>query len=284
MIWALQEELRIQKNYLNGAKIETIYLGGGTPSLLSQHELMALFETIWAHYDVVASPEITLEANPDDLTTDQLKVLAAAPINRLSIGVQSFDNHFLQLMNRAHSAAMAVACVKAAQELGFDNISIDLIYGIPGLSLQQWEQTLGQAFDLKVQHLSSYCLTLEPRTYFAHLQKEGKWPNCEESLIEEQFKLLRQQSLLHGFEHYEISNFCRPGRASLHNGNYWLKAHYLGIGPSAHSYNEFVAYFLENAKAHVEAGLLHIDHNLIHVTEKGMLLADGIASDLFWVD
>ena len=234
---AMQQELLLQKDYLNGEPINTIYFGGGTPSILEVAELNALLESIYKLHQVSATAEITLEANPDDLTPEKLQALRQTPVNRLSIGVQSFHNPHLQLMYRPHTATEAEDCVRLAQDLGFDNISIDLIYGIPALDSLLWEQDLARAFALQVQHLSCYALTIEPNTVFGHRVRKGKFSPADEERVAQQFELLMTQAHAHGFLHYEISNFCQPGFESRHNSSYWKQVPYLGIGPSAHSFN-----------------------------------------------
>ncbi|GAB2542469.1 radical SAM family heme chaperone HemW [Rufibacter soli] len=237
VLQAMHQELALQQTYLNGETIDTIYFGGGTPSILSVDELNSLLETIYAQHTVSPTAEISLEANPDDLTPEKLHALRQTRINRLSIGVQSFHNPHLQLMNRPHSAQEATACIRLAQELGFDNISLDLIYGVPAEDPELWEQDLAQAFALNVQHLSCYALTIEPNTVFGHRLKKGKFTPAQEERVAQQFELLMSQAAAHGFQHYEISNFCQPGFESKHNSSYWKQVPYLGIGPSAHSFN-----------------------------------------------
>jgi oxygen-independent coproporphyrinogen-3 oxidase len=237
VLHAMHRELALQQQYLNGETINTIYFGGGTPSILSVAELNGLLEAIYAKHPVNPAAEITLEANPDDLTLEKLLALRQTPINRLSIGVQSFHNPHLQLMNRPHTAAEAADCIKQAQEVGFDNISLDLIYGIPAEDEALWEQDLTKAFALQVQHLSCYALTIEPNTVLGHRLKKGKFTPAEEERVAQQFELLMLEAKAHDFGHYEISNFCQPGFESKHNSSYWKQVPYLGIGPSAHSFN-----------------------------------------------
>lgn len=237
LLQAIQKEMVLQKDYLGGDIINTIYFGGGTPSLLSQKELMTIFETLHQHYTINANAEITLEANPDDLTITKIKELKNTPINRLSIGIQSFYDEDLKLMNRAHNSKEAHRVVKDSQDNDFENITIDLIYGIPTLSNKNWTTNLQTAFDLDVKHISAYCLTVEPKTALAHLVKEGKIKNVDEQNSAEQFEIMLEEMRKNNFEQYEISNFCKDDQYSKHNSNYWLKKNYLGIGPSAHSYN-----------------------------------------------
>lgn len=239
---ALQREIELQKNYFQlldpkAAEIETVYFGGGTPSLLSQSELMRIFESLNKSFQIRSDAEITLEANPDDLTVQRIKELKSTPINRFSIGIQSFHDEDLKLMNRAHNSQEALTAVKASQDSGFENITIDLIYGIPTLSDVKWKLNLYKAFELQVKHISSYCLTVEPETALAHFVKEGTIPNVDENQSAVQFEMMLEEMDKNNFIQYEISNFCKEGYLSRHNSNYWLKKPYLGLGPSAHSYD-----------------------------------------------
>ncbi|WP_264511300.1 radical SAM family heme chaperone HemW [Flavobacterium sp. N1719] len=216
--------------------IETIYFGGGTPSLLTIPELLFLIETIYQHFKVVEHPEITLEANPDDLTPDYLHALAQTPVNRLSIGVQSFFEADLRLMNRAHNAQEALASLQLATTL-FDNITLDLIYGIPGLTNEKWLANIQTALDLGVPHISSYALTVEPKTALHSFVQKGIIPNPDDGQAQEQFLLLIDQLEAAGYVHYELSNFGKEGFFSKNNSAYWLGKSYVGIGPAAHSFN-----------------------------------------------
>ncbi len=238
MVRAMVQEISIQKNYLGDDPVSTIYLGGGTPSLLTGDELQTLLSAVHENFEVTALPEITLEANPDDLTAAKLKLFKACGINRLSIGIQSFHNPHLHFLNRAHNADEARQCVKIAQEEGFDNISIDLIYAIPAEDHRLWQQDLQTAMQLHPQHISSYCLTIEEKTVFGQWLKKGRFREAEEDFAAEQFEILLHTLQAHGYEQYEISNFSLPGYHSRHNSNYWKKEKYLGIGPSAHSYDQ----------------------------------------------
>ena len=235
MIQAIADELVLRKNEIKQA-IETIYFGGGTPSLLTIEELHLLIDTIYQNYKVIENPEITLEANPDDLDDSKIKQLASSPINRLSIGIQSFFDDDLQFMNRAHNAKEAINCLSAA--IGsFDNITIDLIYGIPNMSNEKWLKNLQTAFDLNVPHISSYALTVEDKTVLSNFIKKGKYPPLDENVAHQHFQILVDETAKHNFVQYEISNFGKEGYFSKHNISYWKGKHYLGIGPSAHSYN-----------------------------------------------
>ena len=216
--------------------IETIYFGGGTPSLLSIKELNLLLKTIYDNYTVIDKPEITLEANPDDLTKEKIIQLSKTKINRLSIGVQSFFDDDLQFMNRAHNAKEALKSLKIATKY-FNNITIDLIYGIPNLSNKKWRENLKIAFDLGINHISSYALTVEEKTALYQFIKTGKVKPLDEELALKQYHLLLEETKNQGFINYETSNFGKEGFFSKHNSSYWLGKPYLGMGPSAHSFN-----------------------------------------------
>ena len=233
----LLRELEERKNYTGKEIIETIYFGGGTPSILEIKDLRAILENVKKNYQVSSSAEISFEANPEDLKAEYLNKLKIVGINRLSIGIQSFQDSDLELMHRIHNAEQAINAVKDAQKEGFDNISIDLIYGLPGLNMESWEKNLEKAFSLGVQHFSAYHLTYEPGTIFDHWRKKGKLIPIPEEDSLHQFKLLLEKAKENGFEHYEISNFSLPGYQSRHNTSYWEQKKYLGIGPSAHSYD-----------------------------------------------
>jgi oxygen-independent coproporphyrinogen-3 oxidase len=237
MLTAIGKEMSMQRGYLENTAVETIYWGGGTPSLLSADELLRLWDQLQLNFPDQALTEVTLEANPDDLNPAFLQALKHTPVNRLSIGIQSFQDQDLKYMNRAHNAQQADYAVKLAQDKGFDNISIDLIYGTPTMSHTQWKDNLQQAVALGVPHISSYALTVEPATALAHAIKKGttKAPADQESAY--QFEQLMDALDEAGYEHYEISNFAQPGRYARHNTNYWKNKPYLGLGPSAHSYN-----------------------------------------------
>ena len=236
-IQAIARELELRQDYLQGQPVHTIYFGGGTPSLLTQHELQVLLQTINNLFIVSEDAEITLEANPDDLSPEKLQELKAAGINRLSIGLQSFHEPHLRLMNRAHTATESLQCVKDAQAAGFDNITVDLIYGIPAPDHSLWHEDLQTLFSLNVQHVSCYALTIEPDTAFGRWSKKGKFKPAEDEFTAQQFEILLEQMQQHGYVQYEVSNFCKPGYESKHNSNYWRGVHYLGVGPSAHSFN-----------------------------------------------
>ena len=239
MIMAILKELTLQKDYLEGEPIQTIYFGGGTPSLLTREELLRIFEKIYALHAVEAGAEITLEANPDDLDTAKLRALKNTPINRLSIGTQSFFEADLRFMNRAHSAEEAKNCIQEAQAIGFSNLTIDLIYGTPTTTNAHWEQNIQTVLHFDIPHISCYCLTVEPNTALANFVEKGKVPPVEEEKAAQQFEILVNRLQGAGYEHYEISNFAKPNRHARHNANYWLGAKYLGVGPAAHSFNGY---------------------------------------------
>ena len=238
LVASLGEELLLQKNYFrNPEAIQTIYFGGGTPSILEQKEIERLLHAIAKHYTITPSPEITLEANPDDLTVEKLRQLKASGINRLSIGIQSFDNEVLKFLNRAHDAAMATSCIKMAQDLGFSNISVDLIYGIPQQDDAMWQKHVLEALSLQPQHLSAYALTVEEKTVLGKWTRQGKFHPATNDYAAQQMDILIDALEKRGYEHYEVSNFALPGFHAVHNSSYWQQKPYLGIGPSAHSYN-----------------------------------------------
>jgi oxygen-independent coproporphyrinogen-3 oxidase len=234
---ALLKEIELQRNYLEEEIVETIYFGGGTPSLLEYDKLMQVFEKLQNNFIIDAKAEITIEANPDDLNVAKLKELRQTPANRLSIGIQSFFDEDLKYLNRIHTASQAEASIKRSQDKGFDNISHDLIYGIPTLTDDNWKQNLAHSFSLLVPHISAYSLTVEPKTALDTLIRKGKSKPVNEEQSVNQFKILMNEMKLHDFTHYEISNFCKEGFISIHNSNYWKGKRYLGLGPSAHSFN-----------------------------------------------
>ena len=341
MVNAILKEMELQKNYLPDQNLETIYFGGGTPSLLSEKDLNLIFEKINKHFTVSKNAEITLEANPDDLNLEKLQMLKSTPINRLSIGIQSFSDQDLQFMNRAHNSGEAVACLKNAQTVGFENLTVDLIYGSPTTSDQQWEWNVRKLFEFRIPHLSCYCLTVEPRTALAHFIKKGKVEPVDDEQSARQFEMLMQMMEAEGYEHYEISNFAKPGWHARHNSSYWFGKPYLGVGPSAHSfdgksrqwniannafyikslgenkisfekevltptqqYNEYVmtalrtmwgcdlekikswgadmeSHFLQKVEIFIKNKTLLQKDNHFMLTQKGKLLADNIAMELF---
>lgn len=344
LVSALQNELVLRKNELPNEPIKTIYFGGGTPSLLNLEELTAIFKTIYAEFTIAENPEITLEANPDDLSEEKINELANSKINRLSIGVQSFFEEDLKLMNRAHNAEEALNSIKLARSK-FDNISVDLIYGIPGMSNERWQKNIQILLDLDIPHISSYALTVELNTALQKFIEKGKIKPVDDAAAAQHFETLRTVLKNAGFEHYEFSNYGKPGYFSQNNTAYWLGKPYLGIGPSAHSYDgnsrkwnianntlyikaierselpleveelsitdryneyimtrlrtyfgvdlvevesefgkEYLEYLKEQSVVLFEKELLRIENNVMHITEKGTFLSDGIAADLFYID
>jgi len=237
IIRAFVHEMELQKGYLNGEPLDTIYFGGGTPSLLSREELSLLMASIRNYFPFASSPEITLEANPDDLSMDTLLSLKELGINRLSIGIQSFDDEVLQFLNRAHNAKAAQTCVELARKAGFENISIDLIYAIPVQDDDAWARNIERALALNPNHISSYSLTIEEKTAFGRWAASGKLKVKDDEFAAAQLIMLVDKLEAKGFEQYEVSNFATHGFQSQHNSSYWKQQKYLGIGPSAHSYN-----------------------------------------------
>ncbi len=237
MITALCNEIKLRQSEVDSEEtIKTIYFGGGTPTVLSVDELQLILDTIYKNYKVDQDAEITIEANPDDLTEEKITSLAKSKVNRLSIGIQSFFETDLKMMNRAHNAEEAKKCLTIATSY-FDNISIDLIYGIPNMSMQRWKQNIRLALDFGVPHISCYALTVEPNTALPKLIEKGKIPSVDDDLAQEHFKILVDTLEHEGFIHYELSNFGKPEYFSKNNTAYWQGKHYLGIGPSAHSFN-----------------------------------------------
>jgi oxygen-independent coproporphyrinogen-3 oxidase len=236
LVNALVKEIQIRKDEFKNVEVQTIYFGGGTPSLLTNDELQLLIDTVYENYKVTANPEITLEANPDDLSKIRILELSKSSVNRLSIGIQSFFESDLKLMNRAHNAEEAKECLSVATR-HFDNISIDLIYGIPGASNEQWLQNIETALSYNIPHISSYALTVEPKTALASFVKKGIIDDVDDEQAHEQFHLLKDKLEASGFVHYELSNFGKEGYFSRNNTAYWQGKPYIGIGPSAHSFN-----------------------------------------------
>lgn len=233
---ALIQEIELRKSVFSHQVISSIYFGGGTPSLLTEEELSRIFEKLHQSFKIDDDAEITLEANPDDLTEEKIQILRASPINRLSIGVQSFRDDDLRFMQRAHGADEAYKCIKLVQQAGFHNISVDLIYGTPGMTDEAWIQNLQTCFELHVPHISSYALTVEEKTPLHQQIKTKKLAPLSEEQSARQFELLMREMSHHGYEQYEISNFCISKSYSKHNSSYWKKENYLGLGPSAHSF------------------------------------------------
>ena len=266
LVGALVKELELRKDEFRNQQVETIYFGGGTPSILSIDELRLLISEVYKHYKVAENPEITLEANPDDLihndvTLSAVEVLSQSifkdyksiGINRLSIGIQSFYEDDLKLMNRAHNSEEAINCLSMATR-HFDNISVDLIYGIPGMSNARWIQNIETALSFNIPHISSYALTVEPRTALANFIKKGIINNVDDDLAQEQFHIMVEKLEDAGFIHYELSNFGKPGYFSRNNSAYWQGKPYLGIGPSAHSFDgEHRSWNVRNNSKYIQA-------------------------------
>lgn len=342
LVKSIVAELEHRRDYLKNRHVETIYFGGGTPSLLSEREAFMILEKIYKLYDVSRDAEVTLECNPDDLSEEKLKELKRLEINRLSIGLQSFNEEELLWMNRAHTAKESEASVKRAQDRGFENITIDLIYGSKFSNLRSWKSTLDKAIALEVKHISSYNLTIEEKTRLGHDFKQKKETAIDDELSSEMFLEMTDRLAKSGFIHYEISNFGKEGFFSIHNSNYWKGRHYLGLGPSAHSFDglsrqwnvannntyikkvtegkdyfeketlteterfneymlialrtmwgvdlaylkanfdaELVKHFLKEAERFIQDGSILVKEQSYTLTEKGKLLADRIAGDLF---
>lgn len=236
MVLALAKEIQMRKTEFQNDSVETIYFGGGTPSVLTSGEINFLIKEVYANFKVVENPEITLEANPDDLSEERIVELSKSRINRLSIGIQSFFEEDLVLMNRAHNSAEAQKCLQIATQY-FDNISLDLIYGIPAMSNEKWEQNIDKALSFGIPHISSYALTIEPKTALKKLIQTGVIAAPKDEVAEAHFMILVDKLEANGFIHYELSNFGKPDYFSKNNSAYWLGKKYIGIGPSAHSYD-----------------------------------------------
>lgn len=236
-IRTLCKELEQRQDYLQGETVETIYLGGGTPSQLEENDFKRIFDTIYRMYPIAESPEITLEANPDDLTPEYIGMLRSFPFNRLSMGIQTFSEVMLERLHRRHTARQAIEAFENCRKAGFQNISIDLMYGLPGETTESWENDLSQAVRLHPEHISAYHLIYEEGTALWKLREEHRVKEVDEDLSVDFFSRLMQRLKENGYQHYEISNFCLPDKYSRHNSSYWTGKKYLGCGPSAHSYN-----------------------------------------------
>lgn len=272
LVPALDKELQQRKNYLQNQKVESVYFGGGTPSVLAASAIESIINCINKYYEVDASAEITLEANPDDLTPEKLMSLRKAGINRLSIGIQSFRQEDLIFLSRTHSSDQVVKCITDAQQAGFQNLSIDLIYGIPTLTDKGWMDNLEKAFSFGIPHISAYSLTVEDKTPLEFMIRKGKLHPVDESHSLSHYHILSQKMHGQGYVHYEISNFCLPGAYSRHNTAYWQGKHYLGVGPSAHSYNSSSRHWnVANLAKYMEsitAGKVESEHeNLNQITQ-----------------
>jgi len=233
----LIKEIGLQKDYFENRKVETIYLGGGTPTVLSPDQIERILDNLKNSFDISGQPEITIEANPDDISGPYMKKLKSTGINRVSLGIQSWNDEVLKFLNRRHTAAEAEKALEIINNSGIDNVSADLIYGIPGLSISQWTDDLHKTLSKDIKHLSAYHLTIEDNTLFGKMKKAGELKEVEEEESEKQFNRLTEVIKKYGYIQYEISNFCKEGFISVHNTNYWRREPYLGLGPSAHSYN-----------------------------------------------
>ncbi|MBL4604304.1 MAG: radical SAM family heme chaperone HemW [Flavobacteriaceae bacterium] len=271
LVNCLIHEIELRKDELNNEVIETIYFGGGTPSMLSQSEIDAIIAAVYDSHTVSSDPEITLEANPDDLNEAIIQELAQSKVNRLSIGIQSFFENDLKLMNRAHNAKEAKSCLSIAVR-HFENISLDLIYGIPGLTNEQWKENIATALSFGVPHISSYALTVEPRTALESLIKKGVIAPVNDEQAQEQFTILLEELEAHDFTHYELSNFGKEGFFSQNNSAYWKGKSYLGIGPSAHSFDgKQRSWNVRNNSKYIDAiqqNELPIEREILSVTDQ----------------
>lgn len=271
-ISALCQELRTRKSYLKSESVTTIYFGGGTPSQLSEADFKRIFETIREVYGMDSAKEITLEANPDDLTEEYAAMLRTLPFNRISIGIQTFDDPTLKLLNRRHNAAQAIEAVERCRRAGFQNISIDLIYGLPGETDERWERDLQQAVSLNVEHISAYHLTYEKGTPIYDMLQARRIHEVNEDSSVNFFTTLMDSLGAAGYNHYEISNFCKPGMHSRHNTSYWNGTPYLGCGPSAHSFNtqsrEWNVSSLEEYISSIEKGQRSFELEMLEETTR----------------
>lgn len=341
---AICHEMKLQRSYTGRQSIETIYFGGGTPSMLEPSGLEKMMTGLQQNFSINSTAEITLEANPDDISFERLTHWKSLGINRLSIGIQSFRDEDLKYLNRVHSADKAIACLYLAKDAGFNNLTLDLIFGIPGLSDEGWLFNINKALDLEIPHISAYALTVEPRTALDLMIRKGKSAPVDEQQSARQFDILMETMQARGYLHYEISNYCLPGHFAKHNTAYWKGETYLGLGPSAHSYNgktrqwnvsaikeyldsvnsnilpaesetltkqqqynefvmtglrtmwgcdideiklkygaQYAGYFSENIVPWLENGCIEKKGPVVTLTQKGKLLADKIASDLFLI-
>lgn len=269
---ALCRELKLRKSYLDNEPVETIYFGGGTPSQLSKENFEKIFETIEREYNLGNCEEITLEANPDDLTPEYIKMLSSLPFNRISIGIQTFNEQTLRLLKRRHTAEQAISAVKECRMAGFQNISIDLMYGLPGETPESWEADLEQAVNLNVEHISAYHLIYEEGTPLYEMLQKHKVEEVDEESSVDFFALMIDRLTKAGFQHYEISNFCKPDMYSQHNSSYWTGKKYLGCGPSAHSFNgstrQWNVSSLDKYIAGIEKGIPDFEIEELNVTTR----------------
>lgn len=269
---ALCRELKLRKSYLDNEPVETIYFGGGTPSQLSKENFEKIFETIEREYNLGNCEEITLEANPDDLTPEYIKMLSSLPFNRISIGIQTFNEQTLRLLKRRHTAEQAISAVKECRMAGFQNISIDLMYGLPGETPESWKADLEQAVSLNVEHISAYHLIYEEGTPLYEMLQKHKVEEVDEESSVDFFALMIDRLTKAGFQHYEISNFCKPDMYSQHNSSYWTGKKYLGCGPSAHSFNgstrQWNVSSLDKYIAGIEKGIPDFEIEELNVTTR----------------
>ena len=254
MVASICKEIDLQQDFLTDKKLTTIYFGGGTPSLLETSEINQILERLSKNYTWEDNIEITLEANPDDITSDKISKLKAGGVNRLSIGIQSFIDTELLASNRAHNSNESLRAVQICQDAGIDNLSIDIIYGMPGSNQETWQYNIDKALELDVDHISSYALTVEPKTALEHMVKKGKIHLPEEIVVSRQYLQLIHSLTTAGYDHYEISNFAKPKKYAVHNTNYWRSVPYLGLGPSAHSYQPtFRQWNINNNAKYIES-------------------------------
>lgn len=254
LIAALLQEIALQKSYLKGEKIESIYFGGGTPSLLTKEELASILESLDQHYDCTAVKETTIEVNPDDMSKAYLADLKSLGINRLSVGIQSFREEDLTWMNRSHNSKEALDCLENVKAVGFDSMSLDLIYGFPDLTVEAWKANIAKALSFDPEHISCYSLTVEEKTALAKFIAKGTYAALDDQQAIFHFNILMEEMRLKGYEHYEISNFAKPGKYALHNTGYWQRKKYLGLGPAAHSFNgEYRQWNINNNAKYIAA-------------------------------
>ena len=271
LIQSIQKELRLQQNYLGDQKVETIYFGGGTPTFISLRDIEAIINQIYKFYSISAIPEITIECNPDDLDTNYLKELKQIADFRINLGVQSFQEHELEFLQRRHSVDKSLRVLSGLFNLGFENVGIDLIYGLPGSTLSGLEENLKTAFQFPIRHLSAYHLTIEPQTPFYQQLKNGDFKEISEELSRQQFFLIVEMTQKNGFEHYEISNFAKDGAYSKHNTSYWKGIPYLGVGPSAHSFDGF---FRQWNVSGINEYVQEIDQGMVPFEKERLTLRD----------
>lgn len=274
-------EIELKKDFISDKNVETIYFGGGTPSTVDTDDILKIIQQIKSIFKVSQDSEITLEANPDDLSEEYLDRLINIGVNRLSIGIQSFDNDYLKLMNRRHNSQVAESAVKNAQKIGFDNISIDLIYGLPSSNLEFLENETAKILALDIQHISAYHLTIEDKTVFNKYKKTGKIREIPDTNSLEQFLYLTKFFEKNGFEHYEISNFAKKGYISKHNSSYWINKQYLGLGSSAHSYNRTERKWnIANVKKYIEGVNFKNTHEEKEILSKKDMFNDYLLTGL----